>query len=153
MIFSNDVSLRIAIFILGVCGFAVARHIYKHKNNAEQPLVCPVNFDCHGVVHSDYSKFMGMHVDILGMVYYAFISIAYLLLIFMPSDMPLLMVNGMIGISAFAFLFSLYLIGVQIFALKKGCSWCIVSAIVSVLIFIFTVATYHLDYILSLFVR
>lgn len=153
MTFSEDVLLRMAIFVLGLCGFWVARHIYKHKNSEEKPLVCPINFDCHGVVHSDYSKFLGMHVDILGMVYYALISIAYLLFIFMPSQMPILLVNFMIGISAFAFLFSLYLIGVQIFALKKGCSWCIVSAVISVLIFIFTLATYHFDYVLSIFVR
>jgi uncharacterized membrane protein len=38
-----------------------------------------------------------------------------------------------------AFLFSLYLIGVQIFILKKGCSWCIVSALISALIFILAI--------------
>lgn len=152
MIFSDDVLIRIAIFILGVCGFAVARHVYHHKNNEEKPLVCPIKFDCHTVVHSDYSRFFGIPVEILGMIYYALVAVSYLFFIFMPEVMPVLLINGLITISSIAFLFSAYLIGVQIFVLKKGCSWCIVSALISALIFAFTVVTYNFSYIVQIFV-
>jgi uncharacterized membrane protein len=152
MMFSNDVLVRVAILILGICGFVVARHIYKHKNNNENPLVCPINFDCHGVVHSGYSKFFGIPLEILGMIYYALVSFSYLFLIFIPASLPSAVLNLSIIASCLAFIFSLYLIGVQIFVLKKGCSWCIVSAIISALIFTFTVATYHFEYIVHIFV-
>ena len=152
MIFSEDVLVRIVIFILGLCGFAIARHIYHHKNNETKPLVCPVRFDCHTVVHSDYSRFFGIPVEILGMTYYALVAVSYLFFIFMPEAMPTLLINSLIVVSSIAFLFSAYLIAVQIFVLKKGCSWCIVSAIVSAIIFILTILTYHFSYIVQIFV-
>ncbi len=142
MTFSDDVLVRIAIFILGVSGFLVAWHIYKHKKPNKSPLVCPLKFDCHTVVHSDYSKFFGVPVEILGMLYYGFIFVSYLLLIFLPHDLPSLLVGFLATLSVIAFLFSLYLIGVQIFILKKGCFWCFVSAFICILIFILTINVY-----------
>ncbi len=153
MIFPEDVLLRVAILILGLCGFTVARHISKHKNNEEQPLVCPIKFDCHGVVHSDYSTFLGVHVEIWGMAYYSLVSIAYLFFIFIPSAIPVPVVNFMIALSLIAFIFSVYLMSLLIFVLKKACSWCIVSAFISATIFILTVATYHFSYIVGLFIH
>ncbi len=153
MIFSSDIEARVAIFILGICGFLVARHIFKHKNNDRNPLVCPIKFDCHTVVHSDYSKLFGIPVEILGMFYYALVSIFYLISVFVPGLMPLFIVKAMIGVSFVAFFFSLYLIGIQIFVLRKGCSWCIVSAFISAFIFALTVAVYHLSYIVQIFVQ
>lgn len=130
----------IIIFILGMCGFMVAIHIRNHKVK-NMPLVCMAGFDCHTVVHSDYSRFFGIPVEILGMVYYVSISFIYLLLFFvsvpqaMLADLSILLTAVSLG----AFLFSIYLIAVQIFILKKGCSWCFVSAFISILIFILTI--------------
>ncbi len=138
MIFTNEVLIKIAVVVLGVCGFLVAKHIRNHKKKAT-PLVCMVGFDCHTVVHSDYSRFFGIPVEILGMLYYAFVALTYGVLIFLPNITPDIFGVFMIILSKVAFLFSLYLIGVQLFILKKGCSWCIVSALISALIFVLTV--------------
>ena len=139
MIFSNDILIRFIIFILGVSGFMVARHIFKRKDNTEKPLVCPLKFDCHAVVHSDYSRFFGVPLETFGMIYYGLISVFYLFLIFLPGTLPVILVNSLIVLSLIAFLFSIYLIFVQIFILKNGCFWCIISALISVLIFILTI--------------
>src|SRR3989344_5524521 len=120
MQFPDDILIRIIIFVLGLCGFWVARRIHKHKK-ANKILVCPVGFDCHAVIHSNYSEFMHVPLEIFGMIYYAFLSIFLVLITF--------------G----AFLFSIYLLGVQIFILKKGCSWCIVSAVICLCIFLFSI--------------
>jgi len=138
MPFSNEILMRIAISIFGLCGFMVAKHIRNHKVKGEI-LVCPIRFDCNTVVNSDYSKFFGIPVEILGMGYYAFIFFSYLAFIFLPSALPHTLIFFMLIVSKVAFIFSVYLIGVQIFALKKGCSWCIVSALISALIFFLTV--------------
>jgi uncharacterized membrane protein len=153
MQFSNDVLAQAAIFVLGVCGFLVARHIYKHKNNNQSPLVCPIKFDCHAVTHSDYSKLFGIPVEILGMFYYALISLAYLFLILTAGAVPATLVGFIILISLAAFLFSVYLIAVQIFILKKGCSWCIVSALICFLIFIFTATNYDFSFLTQIFIK
>jgi len=85
MAFSEDFFVRIIIFVLGLCGFMVARHIYKHKNNAESPLVCPIGFDCDFVVHSNYSEFMHVPLEVFGMIYYALLSLFILVLFWFPA--------------------------------------------------------------------
>jgi len=154
MQFSSDILIRIAILVLGLCGLFVARYIRKHKIK-NTPLICPINFDCHAVVHSDYSKFLGVPVEIFGMIYYVFISFSYLLLIFMPMPkiMSIDVVIVMIIVSLIAFLFSIYLIAVQIFILKKGCSWCIVSAFICFCIFALTMLAYDFGSIFKIFVK
>lgn len=132
---TSEVLMRLAIFVLGLCGLWVARHIYQHKKE-QKPLVCPIRFDCNTVVNSDYSKFFGIPLEILGMAYYAVVAIAYLFLVVMSMTLSMTLSLSLLVISGGAFLFSLYLIGVQIFALRKGCSWCFVSAFISTLIFI-----------------
>ena len=151
LLFGQEVIIQIAISLLGFSGFLVARHIYKHKHSEENPLVCPVRFDCATVVHSDYSKFMGMPVEFLGMFYYAFISFFYLAFLFMPYAMPNFLVGFMALISLVGFLFSIYLIAVQIFILKKGCSWCFVSAFICILIFSLTLFAYDFSYLAFVF--
>lgn len=150
MQFSNHIFIQITIFALSVCGFIVSKHIRNHKIK-NTPLVCPIGFDCNAVVHSDYSKFFGMPVEILGMIYYALISLVYLALIFLGEYMPEAVNGIMAGASLGAFIFSLYLISVQIFILKKGCSWCIVSSIISACIFILTVFNYDFSSIAEIF--
>ena len=142
MNFSDDTIFRVLIALFALGGFFVARHIYKHKKPENTPLVCPANFDCEGVVHSDYSKFLGIHLEVLGMFYYGFIFLAYTALIFTPESLPALLVLILFTSAMGAFLFSLYLIGVQFFILKKGCLWCFVSAFISISIFILNVFAY-----------
>ena len=145
MILNEQIILRIAICLLGLFGFWVAKQIYK-KKRSKNPFVCPIKFDCSSVVNSDYSRLFGIPLEILGMLYYGLVFMIYLFssayLYFSQNLPPNNLIIFMIALSVFAFLFSLYLIWVQIFILKKWCSWCFVSAFVSTLIFILTYLTY-----------
>ena len=152
MEFTREIILQVGTFFLGICGFLVALRIYKHKKT-NQPLVCMVGFDCHTVVHSDYSKFVGIRVEILGMLYYASVFSSYLLFMLMPSLVSALYIGFLVFWSLIGFLFSIYLIGVQIFVLKKGCSWCIVSALISSAIFTLTLMHYDLSMISQIFLK
>ncbi len=140
--------VRLALFALGAAGFLVARHINKHKKSEEHPLVCMVGFDCHAVVHSDYSKFLGIPVELMGMLYYGLVTLFYLAILFIPGILHTALVGAMILLSSGAFLFSIYLIAVQIFILKKGCSWCLVSAGISTMIFTITFMFYDVSAVL-----
>lgn len=144
MIISEETVVKIVIAILGFAGFWVAKYIHQHKKADSAPLVCPLKFNCHAVVHSDYSRFLGVPLEIYGMSYYAFIFLAYVYLSFI-SLLPLPMISFLIALSFIAFLFSLYLTFVQIFILKEGCFWCFVSAILSIIIFILTFISYDLS--------
>src|SRR3989344_5256019 len=133
MTISNDLLIQIAIFILAASGFLIASHIYRKKTK-QNPLICPIKFDCNTVVNSDYSKFFGTPVEILGMLYYAFIALSYLFSILMPNPISAFFSGFLLAASTAAFLFSLYLMGILAFILKKGCSWCFLSAILCIII-------------------
>lgn len=151
MTFSSELLMKLGIFILGLCGFWVARHIFQHKKPENEPLVCPMNFDCEAVVHSHFSKFFGIPLEVFGMLYYGFTAFSYFLLVFEPFLVPPVMVGILILLSLSASLFSLYLIGVQIFAIKKGCFWCFISAFISIAILILTLLAYDLTPVAQLF--
>ena len=137
MTISNDVLTQIAIFILAASGFLVANYIYQKKRK-QAYLVCPIKFDCNTVVNSDYSRFFGIPLEILGMIYYGIVAVAYLALILVPSFSLPYLDSFLFTISTIAFLFSAYLMGILAFVLRKGCSWCFLSAILSTLIFLLT---------------
>lgn len=153
VMYSEDFFVKLAIFALGVCGFLVARHIYKHKKPNQTPLVCPLKFDCNTVVHSDYSKIFGIPVEILGMIYYSLLAISYLFFLLTPDTLHIVLVLIVAILSVIAFLFSLYLIGVQVFVLKKGCFWCYVSALICMIIFSLNIFAYDLISFLQLLIK
>lgn len=69
------------------------------------------------------------------MIYYSIISIFFLYVIFVPQELSVIGVSLIALVTMGAFLMSLYLLGIQLFVLKKGCLWCSFSSIISVLIF------------------
>jgi uncharacterized membrane protein len=87
------------------------------------------------------------------MLYYALIALGYLFLIFSASALHENLVSFLVILSSIAFFFSVYLIGIQIFVLKKGCSWCIVSALTCLGIFLLTVFAYDFQDILQNLIR
>ncbi len=108
-------------------------------------MVCPLNGECEVVTTSKYSKFFGIPVELLGILYYGLIVFVYVLHNLIPwllSDTVLFFVVGMtIG----AFIFSLYLIFIQAFVLKKWCTWCLFSAGFSTFIFITAIFGTQID--------
>lgn len=128
--------LYVAIIACAVAGFFIARHIRNTKRRAEK-LTCPIGFECDAVVQSAYSKFLGIPVENIGLLYYACIATGYAVFLTIPALVPLFPLFSLAALaaSAGAFLFSLYLTGVQLFALKQWCSWCLVSAALCVVIF------------------
>jgi len=140
--------IKIIIFLLATLGFFVAKYIRDHKTK-QTAMVCPIGLDCHGVVHSDYSKFLGIPVELAGMIYYGFVALAYVIFFFAPRAIFIELSLYITIISFLAFLFSVYLIIVQIFILKKGCSWCIVSAVICALISFLTLGMYLTEMYLS----
>lgn len=155
MLFSIGVFFRVAILVLSSCGFFVAKHIRSHKTK-NTPLICSARFDCHTVVHSDYSKFLGIPVEFAGMFYYIIIFLLNLSFLFTLVLNKFESVSSYLSIfllvlSLVGFIFSAYLIGVQTFIIKKGCSWCIVSALICLTILILGIQLYGFHSFLAIF--
>ena len=127
------------LVLIGVAGFMLALYIYR-KKRVGAPLVCPLRASCDLVTHSTYSKIFGIPVELLGMVYYAFVALSHGFALASFTVIPHVLIIGMLAVSAFAFLFSMYLVSIQAFVLKQWCTWCLISASFCVLIFVITLA-------------
>ncbi|MDP3710706.1 MAG: vitamin K epoxide reductase family protein [bacterium] len=124
----------IIAIILSSLGFLLAFYIHHTKRNKEV-LVCPVGTTCDGVVHSEFSRFLGVGVEVWGMVYYALIVGGYGFSLVFSGAYFDLSIFILLGFSMVAFLFSLYLTFVQAFFLKQWCTWCLISAGLCTIIF------------------
>ena len=134
----NPLIVKIIISILGLFGFCIAMYIHR-KKITKKKLICPARASCEFVVHSDYSKIFGIQIEHLGIVYYGVICLSYLTMVVAQSFGSFGVVSILLVMTGVAFAFSLYLLGVQAFRLKQWCSWCVVSAIISASIFIFSI--------------
>ena len=121
-------------------GFGVALYIYYTKKH-HKLLVCPIGSNCNAVVSSRYARFLGVSLEYWGMLYYAIIFTTYIVLIFAPHLLSGLFLAGLTMLTTAAFFFSLYLLFVQAFLLRQWCIWCILSAALSIMIFIISLAS------------
>ena len=130
--------LELFITIFAIAGFSLAYYIFRTKRTA--PLICPLEGSCEQVVTSRYSKFFGIPVEILGMAYYGSVALLYGSSLFFPSVLPGIASSIALALTVSAFLFSMYLTGIQAFVVKHWCTWCLFSA--GICTIIFTLALY-----------
>jgi uncharacterized membrane protein len=121
------------LITLGFAGLVLAYYIQKKKRLAE-PLICPIGADCDRVIHSRYSRLFNVPVETVGAVYYSIVLLTYAIFFVSPELHSAGAALVILEITAVAFLFSLYLTGVQIFVLREWCTWCIISALLCTVI-------------------
>lgn len=120
---------------LGFFGFFLSYYIAHKKSRKTERFVCPLKGSCSEVVQSDFSRFLGLPVEKLGMIYYFIIAVGYGAIL-MWVDSTDFLVMMLLLISTFAVVFSLYLTFIQLFTLRKICTWCLLSGLFTLLIFI-----------------
>lgn len=134
------------LIFLGFAGFLLAFYI-RHKKQSHETMVCPLNSDCDAVIYSQYSKFLGIPVEFLGLAYYGLISVSYGTFLAFPSLASPRAVFFILAITTTAFLFSMYLTAIQAFAIRQWCTWCLTSAGLCTLIFATALGSSHLGFI------
>ncbi|MFA7193625.1 MAG: vitamin K epoxide reductase family protein [Candidatus Paceibacterota bacterium] len=137
-------TIYLLIVAAALIGLTITINIYKKKHK-KKVLVCPFGADCDSVITSDFSSFLGIGLEIYGMLYYGLIALSYSSLILFPNLQSEMTTFILAGASIGAFLFSLYLTFVQAFLIKTWCSWCLMSAGVSTSIFIFAMIGISID--------
>jgi uncharacterized membrane protein len=119
---------NIPILILSFIGIAITlyltiAHILKKK------VICPINSkSCNIVLDSKYSKTFGVKNEIIGLAYYSAIIITFFVI---ESTTLILAIKTA---SILAMLYSIILLCIQIKVLKNYCSWCIMTAIINLLL-------------------
>ena len=125
--------------ILTVIGLLVSIYmtIYKITSNDR---MCVGSGDCKTVNASRYAEVYGIPVAVLGVIGYS--AILAVLLLQRRSQVDFIQQNGALlffGLSLTGFLFTLYLIFVEVALIKAYCPFCITSQTAMTLIFIISV--------------
>ena len=126
--------ITIALTIIGLL-VSIYMTVYKLTNNES---MCIGSSGCSEVNASRYSEINGIPVAVLGVVGYA----AILALLFLERRPGFIQENGSMlffGISLIGFLFTLYLIYIEIALIKAYCPFCLASQAVMIVIFIISV--------------
>jgi len=132
-----DKRLKQIITALAIIGLLVSIYmtIFKLTDNEA---MCIGSGGCSVVNSSRYSEVNGIPVAVLGVIGYA----AILALLFLEQRPGFFQENGtmmLFGVTLTGFLFTLYLIYVEVALIKAYCPFCITSQAVMTLIFIHSV--------------
>lgn len=136
----------IIVILTSLAGFLLSLYIFRKKRTREQ-MLCPMGLDCDAVIYSEYSKFFGIPLEIIGLLYYGAVAIFYFIFFTFPQYALPDIIFAILAVSAAAFLFSLYLTFIQAVALKQWCTWCLISASFCTIIFSFALLGSKLGFI------
>jgi len=123
------------ILVLAFCGLSDS--LYLTQNEASNtPLLCNINdlSGCNIVAASQYAHVLGIPLAEYGAMFYALIFVvAALEIVFFDQ----LLRRILQGLSLIGVLVSLYLTFVEIYVIHALCIYCLASAFIALLIFIF----------------
>jgi len=127
-----EVQFITTLIVLGLLGFLDTAYLVW-KGKKKKSLVCPIGQDCNQVLESKWNKIFFVKNDVLGLLFYIGIIVGAVLLLLEFNEkvkMVLIFASG-IGV-----LFSGFLVFIQVKVIKNYCFYCLISAFISVLIFL-----------------
>lgn len=128
---------RMAIAAFALAGVFLAGYLLLYKLRVLGSIACGTGA-CERVQSSPWAVFLGIPVPAWGVGGYASI-LAVALLGIQPSWLHRRVVAWLLaGLATFAFGFSVYLSAIEAFVLRQWCRWCIGSAVIATLIFLFS---------------
>jgi uncharacterized membrane protein len=123
-----------AVVLLALGGLFVALYLLLYHLGYYGALVCGTG-SCEVVQTSEYARFLGQPVPLWGVLWYA--GVLLLGLLSMGPVVGKRWAQGLLALAvAGGVLFSTYLTAIELFVLHAVCMWCVVSAVLTVLIFI-----------------
>ena len=129
-------SVFLASFMtLAVAGILDAGYlVWQHYRHNTTPLVCPLNHDCSKVTESKWSSIFIIRNEVLGLLFYVSMITAGLMLFFVPNFVRLQLLIQLA--SGFGVFFSVFLLWVQLYKVKDYCFYCLISALLTLLLFV-----------------
>lgn len=121
------------IFIFSLLGFGVSAFLF-YEYTVSGSVLCPIGGGCDIVRASPFANFFGIPIPIFGIVYYLTMAI---LAVVHSHQLPHKLVRKLQVLSAAAAVaFGIYLTFLEAFVIKAYCFWCVLSFIISVIIFL-----------------
>lgn len=126
-------SILVFFLILSFFGFLDATYLTV-EHYRPSPIPCLIFQGCTQVTTSQYSIFFGIPVALFGVFYY--FTLFVLSLLALDRKNPLFLKRAA-WLTPLGFLASGYFLFIQAFVLHAFCSYCLLSATISTLLFIF----------------
>ena len=130
--------LIVLFIVLSTLGIVNASYLI-FQSMKKKPLVCPIEgHDCNVVVQSKWNKTFGIKNEYLGFLFYLSMLLGIIYIVFSPAiknTIFQLMFYAEIG----AVLFSAFLVYLQAKIIKEYCFYCLISALITLLLFLNTV--------------
>ena len=122
---------RMLAALIALVGLFVALYLTLYKVGVIGELACSIG-SCEAVQTSRWSTFLGLPVAAWGLAFYASVlAIALTGLTERYEDSrPLAL--GMLALTAWGALFSLWLTYLELFVIRAICQWCVISAVLAV---------------------
>jgi len=129
---SYDTRLR-GIVLVGLVGLFVAIYLLLYQMGFYGSLLCGAG-SCETVQASKYARFLGRPVPLWGTLWYAGLLVIAFLALGPAAGKRWLDVLLALVVSG-GLLFSAYLTGIELFVLHAVCMWCVISAVLTVILF------------------
>ncbi len=126
------------VLLLVALGLGVAGYLaYVELIHIEA--VCGPVGECNIVQSSPYAQLAGIPIAVLGLLSYLSIGLLWLTQKFTSGKTANLAISGLLGLSIFGVLFSIYLTALEILVIKAVCIWCLSSAVITTLLMLLIV--------------
>ena len=122
---------RMLAALIALVGLFVALYLTLYKVGVIGELACSIG-SCEAVQTSRWSTFLGLPVAAWGLAFYASVLAVALtgLMERYEDSRPLAL--GMLALTAWGALFSLWLTYLELFVIRAICQWCVISAVLAV---------------------
>ena len=121
--------------ILCLIGLGVAGYLAYVETTLVQAVCGPVG-DCNTVQQSEYARLLGiLPIGILGLTGYVAILLAWFVGRYTSPPLAAYASFGLLGMTTFGLLFSIYLTFLEPFVIGATCAWCLTSAILMTALF------------------
>ena len=114
------------LFTISCIGISETSYLIKKRFLSERP-ICPIGENCSLVLESKYSKFLNIHNDVLGLLFYITCSVisAFIVIGVSPINTWLFLFKILLF---FGSVISIFLTYIQFKIIKAWCFWCLMSA-------------------------
>ena len=127
-----------AVPILGLVGLVIAAYLAYVEITHVEALCGPIG-ECNIVQSSSYALMLGIPVAVLGVLYYLALGALWIGQRYQARRWANLSALGLLGLTLFGILFSIYLTCLELFVVRAICSWCLGSAVTTTILMLLVV--------------
>jgi uncharacterized membrane protein len=129
---------RMIVAVLALAGTFLALYMLLHKLGVIPVLACGAGGTCDVVQSSQWAVFIGIPVPAWGVAGYGALFVLAMAGL-QPGFADDRRIAGLLLLTAtIAFIFTVYLNALEAFVIHAWCRWCIASAVIATLLFLFT---------------